>query len=57
MYQLNIHSNTIIVSRKKPFQLLVCLTQPGSWDAEQDHAHGDLFWDDGESIGWVNLLN
>ena len=37
-------------SRKKPFQLLVSLAQP-NWDANLDHARGDLFWDDGESIG------
>jgi alpha-glucosidase (family GH31 glycosyl hydrolase) len=39
----------LILGRKNPFQLLVALSQSGN-------ASGNLFWDDGDSIGMFQLL-
>ncbi len=36
--------DNLILTRANPFQLLVALSQSGN-------AHGNLYWDDGDSIG------
>jgi hypothetical protein len=40
----------LILGRGNPFQLLVALSQSGS-------ASGNLFWDDGDSLGMFHLFS
>ncbi len=46
---MQIPGPNIILGRGNPFQLLVALSQSGN-------ANGNLYWDDGDSIGMFHLL-
>ena len=43
-------SVTTTLSRQKPFGLLVALD-------ERERGKGELYWDDGDSLGWSNFFN
>jgi hypothetical protein len=46
---MQIPGDNLILGRGNPFQLLVALSQSGD-------ANGNLFWDDGDSIGMFHLI-
>jgi alpha-glucosidase (family GH31 glycosyl hydrolase) len=46
---MQIPGENLILGRGNPFQLLVALSQLGN-------ANGNLYWDDGDSIGMFQLL-
>ncbi len=46
---LQIPGPNLILGRGNPFQLLVALSQSGN-------ASGNLYWDDGDSIGMFELV-
>jgi hypothetical protein len=46
---MQIPGDNLILGRGNPFQLLVALSQSGD-------ANGNLFWDDGDSIGMFYLI-
>ncbi len=46
---MQIPGANLILGRGNPFQLLVALSQSGS-------ASGNLFWDDGDSLGMFYLF-
>ncbi len=46
---MQIPGPNLILGRGNPFQLLVALSQSGT-------ANGNLFWDDGDSLGMSSLI-
>ncbi len=47
---MQIPGENLILGRGNPFQLLVALSQSGN-------ASGNLYWDDGDSIGMFQLMS